>query len=541
MNRRELILKKSGVFLVALTLIVSMLAGCGGQQSSTADSKNKIIYAMSDEAETLDPTLNIYARSSNVLLNLFSGLFKVGPDGKLAPSMAESYTIDETGTKYTFKIRDNAKWSDGKPLTAQDFEYTFKRILNPDVASKAAYELYYIKNGKAYNDGNATADEVGVKALDDRTLEITLENPTPYFLDLLSSSSYLPVRKDIVEGNEGWTKSPETLISNGPFYMAEIKPKEKYVLKKNPHYVDADKVKLDTLEITFIDSPETELAAYQNNEIDISQNLTPEGMSQYKDSSEFHRVPRIGVYYLDINTSKDPFDDARVRKAFSISINREQLVTKILQTVGKPAFGFVPYGIPHGVEKDKDYRDVVGNLFTEDVSEAKKLLAEAGYPDGKDFPTVTYICMADQANKDLAQALQSMWKENLGVQVDIRTYESKLYWDEMHQGNFNIGWDGWTGDYLDPMTMLDQMESVNTETNNRWSNPEYDRLLEENRKTADQKIRMENFAKAEKLLMDEMPIIPLYFRETAYLCKPNIKGLLVDVSGHMIFEYAYKE
>ncbi|SFK43249.1 peptide ABC transporter substrate-binding protein [Brevibacillus centrosporus] len=551
--------KKMGLVLAALLAITSVTAGCSSSSSSgtttpqgqqqaapqaTAEKpavEQKIIYALSKEPEEMDPTLNVYARSSIVLQNLFRGLYKIDESGKKpVPSLAESYELDSTGTKYTFKLNKNAKWSDGKPVTAQDFEYSWKRVLNPDVASGAAFYLYYLKNGKAYNEKKASADDVGVKAVDESTLEVTLESPTPYFLELLCVTAYYPVRKDAVE-KEGWTKSPETYLTTGPFVLSELKPKEKYVLKKNPNYLEADKVKLDTLEIVFIESSEAELAAYTNDEIQVSDNMTPEGMKRFENTPEFFSVPRIGMQYFDFNASKKPFDDAKVRKAFSMAINREQIIKSIVQSVEKPAFGFVPYGIPDGVQKDKEYRDVAGNMFTENVDEAKKLLAEAGYPDGQGIPEITMIVMASQSDKDIAQALQSMWKQNLGVNVNIETFESKVYWDEIDNGSFNIASDGWTGDYPDPMTNLDIFESVNASDDIRWSNPEYDRLLDENRKISDQAKRMENYAKAEKILADEMPLMPLRFYEDQFLAKPNVKGVLKNYIGHTIFEYAHVE
>ncbi|WNC13871.1 peptide ABC transporter substrate-binding protein [Brevibacillus brevis] len=551
--------KRIGVMMAALLAITTVMAGCsssgttaGGQQQGQEQTapkaegekpavEQKIVYALSQEPEQMDPTLNVYARSSIVLQNLFRGLYKIDESGKKpVPALAEGYELDSTGTKYTFKLKPNAKWSDGKPVTAGDFEYSWKRVLNPDVASGAAFYLYYLKNGKAYNEKKAKAEDVGVKALDDTTLEVTLENPTPYFLELLCVTAYYPVRKDVAE-KEGWTKSPETYLTTGPFMLSELRPKEKYVLKKNPNYVDADKVKLDTLEIVFIESTEAELAAYTNGEIQVSDNISPEGMKQYQNTPDFYSIPRIGMQYYDFNASKKPFDDARVRKAFSMAINREQIIKNIVQSVEKPAFGMVPYGIPDGVQKDKEYRDVAGNLFSENVDEAKKLLADAGYPDGQGMPEVTMIVQANQTAKDVAQALQSMWKQNLGVNVNIQTFESKVYWDEIDNGNFNIADDGWTGDYPDPMTNLDIFESVNTSDDMRWSSAEYDRLLEENRKISDQAKRMENFVKAEKILVDEMPLMPLRFFEDQFLAKPNVKGVLKNYIGHTIFEYAHVE
>lgn len=552
--------KLVGLFF-KLSLVAVVVAGCSSSNTAAPSTNNntntpapaaqqpaestgkekKIVYALPSEPETLDPTLNVYSRSSIVMQNLFRGLYKISQDGLPVPSLASETKLDETGTKYTFKINPNAKWSDGKPVTAHDFEYSWKRVLNPDVASEAAFDLFYLKNGQAYNEGKATADQVGVKAVDDQTLEVELENPTTYFLNLLCATSYYPVRKDVVDGNDGWTKTPETYLVTGPFTLSEIHPKQKYVLKKNPNYLDADKVQLDTLEIVFIEAAEAELAAYTNGEIDVSDNINNESLQKYLNTPEFFAEPRIGTYYFDYNTSVKPFDDPRVRKAFAISINREAIVKNVLQSNEKIAFGFVPYGMPDLVDPTKEYRDVVGDLFKEDVAEAKRLLAEAGYPDGKGLPEIEFMTMSGNTDKDIAQALHSMWKENLGVEVTINILESKIYWDEMRMGNFMIARDGWTGDYLDPMTNLTLFETVNAKDGPRWSNAEYDALLKENREIQDQAKRAANYAKAEKILMDEMPVFPLYFYQDTYLAKPHVKGVMKNYIGHTYFEYATVE
>jgi oligopeptide transport system substrate-binding protein len=509
--------------------------------SLVAAPPQKLTYALSGDPQTLDPGLNQYFRASIVLHSLFTGLERMDPVGKPVPGMAASFTLDKTRTVYTFKIADGARWTDGKPVTAQDFEYSWKRVLNPKTASPSSWYLYYLKNGRVANEGKASLDDVGVKALDARTLRVDLENPTPYFLDLLCVSAYYPVRQDVVEGPEPWTRNVKTYLTNGPFSLAEARPKEKYVLQKNPNYLYASKVKLDTLEIDIIEAPEAQLAAYQTGEIQVFDDPTIEGVKKYQGTPELKAFPRIGVSYYDFNTSKKPFDDARVRRAFSLAINRDQIVKFVLQTNEKPAFGWVPFGVPDGVKKNKDYREVAGNIFTEDVAAARKLLADAGYPGGENLPKLTLICQANPAAKDVAQAMQAMWKANLGAVVDIRTIESKVYWAELHAGNFNIGADSWTGDYSDPMTNLEIFETNQNVQNNRWSNAAYDELIKANHSLADQKLRMANFIKAEKILAQEMPVLPAYYYSSRLVCKPNVKGVTKTYLGHTAFEFASVE
>ena len=476
-----------------------------------------------------------------MLKALFTGLEKLDPNGRPVPGMASGYKLDKTKTIYTFTIAEGAKWSDGKPVTAQDFEYSWKRVANPKTASPASFYLYYLKNGKAVVEGKVPVDQLGVQALDARTLKVTLENPTPYFPDLLCVTAYMPVRKDLVEGPEPWTKNLKTFIGNGPFRLTEYKPKQHYILTKNPYYLDAAKVKLDTLDIEVIEAQEAQLAAYQTNEIQAFEDPSVEGLRKYQGTPELNAFPRIGVYFYDFNTSVRPFNDARVRRAFSISINRAQLVKNILQTSEKPALGFVPYGINHGVQTTKAFRDVVGDPIKEDIGEGRKLMAAAGYPNGQGFPKATIICQANQQAKDLCQALQAMWKTNLGVTVDIQNFEPKVYWGQLHAGNFNIGADGWSGDYSDPMTNLEIFQSSQNTQNNRWSNPAYDSLIEANHKSSDQKVRMANFVAAEKILATDMPVMPAYYYLARVVCKPSVKGLFKTYLGHTCFEYAHIE
>lgn len=535
-------MKKLLCLTMILAVTVSLITGCGGDKSNEATKGDikKVSYALTQEPETLDPTMNVYSRSSIVLQNLFRGLYKKDANNMTVPALAESYTVSEDGLTYTFTLKSDLKWSDGTPLTAGDFEYSWKRVLNPETASQAAFELYYIKNGEEYNNGAASAEDVGVKAIDDATLEVNLVNPTAYFVDLTTSSQFFPVKKDIVEAEVTWTKSADTYVCSGPFMLKEIKPQEKYVLAKNPHYVDSANVKLDELDILFIDSAEAQLVAYKNNEIQVSDGIAAVALKEYESSPELNVVPRIGTYYLDINCEKEPFDDPRVRQAFSMAIDRNVVIDNIIQSDYEPAYGFVPYGIPYGLDAEKDYREVAGDLFKADLETAKALLSEAGYPNGEGFPVVDYKTLNSTTDTDIAQALQSMWKENLGVTVEITTYESKVYWDELHNGTYNICRDGWTGDYPDPMTNLSIFHINEVSDDIRWTSEgakEFSSLLDANKKTDDQEIRMANFIKAEQIMIDEMPAIPVYFMSNSYLAKENVTGVIKNLTGHTIFEY----
>lgn len=551
--------KRLSVFLCC-ALAAAVLAGCGGSggnsagkesqgtqaagEAGTADGK-VITYAMQKEPETLDPTMNNYANSSIVLQNLFTGLMQIGPDGSLINGCAESYTMSDDGLEYTFVLRDGLKWSDGSDLTAADFEYAWKRSLSPDTASPGAWYLFYLKNGEAYNDGTASADDVGVTAVDAKTLKVTLENPTAYFLDLAAITAYFPVKKDVVEAETAWTKSADSYVCNGAFRMKEINPQASYVLEKNTEYIDKDTVKLDGLKIVFIESAEAALSAYNAGEVDVLDNLIigTQAHTQYGGSEELKAYDLIGTCYYDFNCEKDYLSDKRVRTALSISLNRDVINQSIIASKPESAYAFVPHAIPYE-GSDQDFRTTVGNLITEDVEKAKALLAEAGYPNGEGFPTLKLITQNDQEKKDAAQAMQAMWKENLGVNVEIVTFEPKVYWDEQTAGNFDICYDGWTGDYPDPSTNLECFLLQRNETQCRWMNDkagEYDAMMKEARSLTDNEKRTELFVKGEKLLMEEMPVIPLYYRNAQLLVKPNCSNVLKSYIGHTIFKFADKQ
>ena len=543
--------------ILASVMAMSLLTGCGGGQDAAGDTTaaadgaqqagdaakpegNVLRYVMSGEPETLDPNMNNYASSSNVLLNLFTGLYQYSADGSgVEPACAESYTVSDDGLTYTFKLKEGLKWSDGSPLTAADFEYSWKRELKQETASTAAWQLYYIKNGEAYNNGQCEADEVGVKAIDDTTLEVVLNNPTPYFVNLTAANNFAPVKKEAVEGAEVWTKSAETYVCNGPFMMGEIKPQEGYTLVKNPNYVFADTVALDGVEMIFIEQAEAALSAYNAGDVDAMSggSIETQAMTQYDGSEELHSYDLIGTSYYDFNCEKE-YMTKEVRKALSMAITRDTINQVAVPSKPKSAYAFVPYGIPYADETD-DFRTKVGNnLVTEDVEAAKQLLADAGYPNGEGLPTLQLIITNTKENKDKAQILQALWKENLGVNVEIMTFESKVYWDEHAAGNFDIAFDGWTGDYPDPNTNLSIFNKSRMEKECRCRSEEalrYNDLLEEAATLADNNKRMELFVEMEQILMDEMPVMPVYFRNTMALVKPYVKGFTCDNSGHPLF------
>ena len=555
-------MKKTLCLLLGVMLFLScfyMIAGCSAptdeppststpgsdgsvSQTSGDEGKLKIIsYANGGEPPVLEPVMSNYAKTSILVYNLFCGLTRIGPEGVAELAYAESYTTSDDGLVWTFKLRPGAKFSDGTELTMYDFEKSFKYVLDPNTAAPGNDLKHYVKNALEYNEGKCSADDVGFKALDAETLEILLDNPTPYLLDLCCT--YIPLKVDEIKNNPDWAKDPATYIGNGAFRVKELNPQVSVVMERNPYYYDAENVKIDQVNFMFIDDATVELQAYRDGTLNVSDNLNAEAIATYKDTEEYQSVAKIGCKYFTFHCGN--VSDARVRRAMALAIDRQTIISNILGLTYTPATGIVPYGIHWG---DKQYRDVAGHLLTKNVEEAKQLMIDAGYPNGEGFPTLRMITQNNQEDIDTAQALQAMWKENLGIKTQITTYESAVYWDVFDTDDWDIGRDGWTGDYDDPTTntfLWEAYREVNSDgtlKDARWYNLpnsiKYDETMKKTYSELDYETRMNLFVEAEKTLLEDMPVIPLFFYDDSMLCKPEVTGVLKSYIDHVFFQYA---
>ncbi len=525
----------------ALLLAFALLLTTGILQASVvAEGENVIKYEIADDPQQMDPTLNTYSRSSIVLQNLFAGLYKLGPDGEsYIPGCAESYEVSEDGMTYTFQLKEGLLWSDGTPLTAQDFEYSWKRVLNPEVGSGSASDLWVLKNGKEYNEGTLTADDVGVKATDDKTLVVETSYYAPWFVTLTATTVFFPVKKDVVEATgDAWTKSVDTYVSNGAFMLTEYSSLDKLVMTKNPNYYAAADVKIDQLIYYIIADPTAVLVAYDNGELNVADDIDINAKNKYGETDQYVTSDRIGIQYWDFNTKLPEFSDARVRRAFSMSIDRQAVLTAVGLTSEVPVFGFVPDSQP-SLTTEGSYRSVAGNQFAEDVAAAQALLAEAGYEGGAGFPAVNIVCQNSDQQKLMAQILGEMWKTNLGIEYTITTYESSTYWDELANGNFSVGRNGYTCDYLDPSANLKIWVSGSNASENGWDDTTYDDMIAAASQIIDPAAREQALVAAEAYLCEQMPGMPMYTMTDDYLVKSELKGIVKNKIGHIYFEYAY--
>jgi oligopeptide transport system substrate-binding protein len=486
-------------------------------------------WNVATDLETLDPAKSTGIPEATVIYLLYEGLTQRDPQGRLVAGMAERWDVSKDGLTWTFTLRP-AKWSNGQTVTAADFEFAWKRALDPALAADYAYQLYYLKNGKAYNTG-AIKDpsKVGVVAKDARTLVVTLESPTPFFGDLLSFHTLMPVPKAVVTGNPTWAGKPETFVGNGPFIMKEWTRQNRIVVERNPNYWDAKNIKLDRIEFAMIEAESTALVQYEAGQLDGSSNVPVADIPRLLKTGDFKAMPYIGTYYYLFNTTHKPLDDARVRRALTYAINKTLITARITRAGEKPATAFVPPGI---VINGVDFRGAAGPLMpVYDPALAKKLLAEAGYPNGQGFPTLTILYNTSQRHKTIAEAVQEMWRQNLGINVNLANQEWKVYLQTRGQHNFDIARAGWIGDYRDPKTFLDMFITGSSFNEGLWTNKEYDRLIEATTKTADQAVRMRAFHEAEKIFVQDMPLAPVYFYVQPILYKTYVQGLATDPTG----------
>lgn len=513
----------------------------------------KLTWNIASDPRYIDPTLNSATNGSTVIRALFEGLTKMDPSGVVIPGVAESLPeVSSDGLVYKFKISSAAKWSDGKPVTANDFVYSYKRGLTPETAAEYAIELFNLKNGQAFNEGKVPFEEVGVKALDEATLELTLENPVSYFPELLTNSIYMPLREDIVSkpaaALDSWTRDPVTCIGNGPFILKEWTEKDKIVVVKNENWRGAADVKLDEITFKMIEEATTALADFRKGDLDYTEQPPTVEIAQLINEGLCKIFPYIGTYYLDINQSPElekvspeaakALSDVKVRKALSLAIDRQSIIDAITMAEEKPALGFVPFGI-----KDDKGQDFTNKSYfnDNDVETAKQLLADAGYPNGEGFPTLQYRYNTDERHKNIAEALQSMWKDNLNINVELSNEEWKTFQVTRTDKQYVMARDGWIGDYMDPNTFLELLHSKNGNNNSGYNNPAYDEKIEAAKKEVDKAKRVQLLRDAEAILMEDAPIIPIFYYTLPVAMQPYVKGVAKLPTGAVYFENVYIE
>lgn len=487
---------------VLAALLLATGSGC-----KKAGARAELVFLNGAEPETLDPALITGQPENRVVDALFEGLAAFDATATAKPGVAEKWKISPDGRVYVFHLRKNAQWSNGDPVTARDFVASWRRTLAPETASEYAYQLHYIKNGRPFNEGTLKDfGQVGVRAPDDFTLEVTLENPTPFFIDLCAFPTLYPVHIPTVERfGDDWIK-PGKIVSNGAYTLADWRINDHIRLKKNPHYWDAEHVAMRTVDVLPTARANTALNFYTSGLADLMMDkglVPPALLNELRKRPDFHSAPFLGNYFLRFNCLRPPFKDPRVRKAFSLVVDKQSLVEKITRAGELPASSLVPpdtagYQPPPGLQRDPEA--------------ARKLLAEAGFPGGKNFPLITYLYSEGELNEAIAVELQSMFQRELGVSLNLQRQEWKVYLNSMSRIDYDICRASWVGDYKDPNTFMDMFVTDGGNNRTGWSSKTYDALIADAGREVDQEKRFAIFRRAEKLLItDEAPICPLYF------------------------------
>lgn len=513
--------------IIIATLVISVLiTSCGKSINKVSSSSTKQVLRISlnNDPPMLDPQKATDMTSFEVLNAVFDGLVRIDKNGivKKGSGLAKDWTISPDKLIYTFYLKDNIKWSDGNPITAQDFEYSWKRALDPNTASEYAYIMYPIKNAEEYNSGKASANDVGIKALNSKTLKVTLERPTPYFLQLTSFITYLPVEKSLVEkAGDKLASTPDELVYSGPFKLKKWVHEQSLTLVKNNDYWDKSNVKLSEVDIDIIRDQNTLVQNYDSGRYDTI-NITSDLIDKYKGQVKYS--PSGSVDFVTFNNTNKIFKNENIRKAFCLAIDREQLTKNVLKDGSLPAYGIVPFGTPG---ENGDYRKEVGNLFKENTGTAKELLKKGmNELNITSLPEITLLASDTASGKKISQALQEYWKNNLGVNVNIQNMAFKVRLQKIKNKQYDLAFDDWFADYNDPMTFLDMWVTNGGNNDSGFSNSEYDNLIKEAQNTPDAKLRMNDMKKAEGILIDKMSIAPLYFPSISYVQKDYVQGYI---------------
>ena len=582
-------MKKLLSLLLSGALAFGLLAGCGGDSTTTAPEEttpaettpaettaNEITVNIASEPQTIDPALNSAVDGAIMINHMFEGLMRwedsgvetAGSDGtctnaQLGYGQAESYekVANEDGTvTYTFHLRDGIMWSDGQPVTASDFVYSWQRLVDPATAADYSYMIdcvvgaseiiYGTSTGEVDAEGNeiieyAEPSTLAVSAPDDQTFVVTITSDLPYFTEICAFPATFPVREDIVSDAQ-WTYDPATYISNGAYKMTSRVTNSEIVMEPNEHYYGVEDLGPDKITFKLMDDANAMLSGFNSGELDFIENMPTDEVAGLLASGDLKIVDYIGTYYVCYQTQKEPFDDPLVREAFTLAIDRTYIVEQITQTGQVEAGGFVPAGVydAEGATGD-DFRTVGGDYYAPtdadyeaNCERARELLAEAGYPNGEGFPVVTYLYNTDDSHKAVGEALQNMWQTVLGVTVQLDNQEWATFLQTRKDGDYSIARNGWIADYNDPMSFLDMWLTGGGNNDAQYANPEYDALIQQAKASTDPAERMQLMHDAEDIIIgQDYALCPLYFYTQKYMLADGITGMYYTPLGYFFFDH----
>ena len=520
-------LSKALAALLVVMLCVAAVACGGREREADLAAKNGILlYGNGAEPKSLDPHLVTGVPENHIISALMEGLISYHPTNDLEPEagVAERWEHNADFTVWRFHLRANARWSNGEPVTAGDFVYSWQRILSPALGAEYASMLYVIRNAEAFHQGRIRDfGQVGVRALNPRTLEVTLAGPTPSFLNMLKHYSFFPVNPRVVERFGGMTNrqnrwsTAENYVGNGPFRLTQWTTNQIIKVAKSPSYWDAARVRLNEIHFFPIENVRTEETAFLAGRLHLTSTVSPDRIATFRreNADQLRTDPYLGLYFYRINVTRPPFNDPRVREALNLAIDRRMIVERVAQGGQAAASGIVPPGMQNYPASEQ----VQFNL-----QRARQLLAEAGFPGGRGFPRKEILINTSEAHRKIAEAIQAMWRQNLGIEVGIYNQEWKVYLDSQSQLNFDLSRAGWIADYAYPMTFLEIFTTGNGNNDTGWSNAQYDSLIQQARTAQTEPQRMQLMQQAERVILTDLPVIPIYWYTRTYLKDPRVQG-----------------
>ncbi|MEC2799246.1 peptide ABC transporter substrate-binding protein [Bacillus thuringiensis] len=539
-------MKRKKSHLMVMALVTSLLLTACNNKADKSDievKKQVLNVTVSEEIPSLDTVKTTDGTSAHVMQNIFEGLYVLNDQDQPTPAIAKSFKRSEDGKKYTFDLRKDAKWSNGDNVTANDFMFAWKRAINPETASQYASMLFYVKNAKEINKGAMSLDELGVTVINDYKLEVELEQPIPYFLQLLALPIYLPQHESFLkEQGNNYALEPSNLIYNGPFVLEKWKHEQEFQLKKNATYWDQKKVKLDEINFHIVKDTMTAVNLYEAGDLDRVP-INSQVVDKYKGNKELHMSSDPGIAMLRFNEKNTALANKKVRQSISLALNKDDFVAHFINNGAKPASGLVPVGHVNE-ETGKDFRKENGDLSLYDLQKAKKIWEAAKKELGKDQVTIELLSYDDGTAKKIADYVKDQIEKNLKgatINTKIQPFKQKLKLETAQ--DYEISYAGWSPDYADPMTFIDMFESKSPYNQMSYSNPKYDEMVGKagNELMSDAKKRWETLGKAEKLFLEEdAGLVPLYQTGRLYVMKPNVKGIVKhNISSEYSFKWAY--
>ena len=547
---------KKWLSLLLLSVLVLVLAACTANEADestktddasdtegeVSTSDEKVLYLNnSNEPTSFDPSIGFDSVSWDPLNNLMEGLVRLDENLEPQPAMAESVDVSPDGLTYTFKLRD-AQWTNGDSVTANDFVYGWLHMLNPETASYSAFlATGYIEGAQAYNEGSGTAEGVAIKATDEKTFEVKLMAPFDGFLSMITLPTFFPVNEKVATENPQWFADAESFVGNGPFKLETWNHEENMIFVKSDTYWDKDAVKLDRIEWAMVNDSNTSYQMYQTGELDITS-IPAELADTLLDDSEAIIYDLAGTHFYRFNVTQEPFTNKKIRQAFSYAINSQEIVDYVVKTGNKVANGFVSYGFkgPDG----KDFRDAQGSLISHDAAKAKQLLEEGLAEEGwtlETMPKVELTYNTSDVLKSVAETIQSQVKQVLGVDLLIQNMEWSVFREDQVALKLQFSRSTFGHDYADPINALENFTTENTAMNRTgWSNAQFDELIAKARQEVDAQQRWNYLLEAERILIDEAPLVPLYFYNGAALQKSSVTGIIRPTVGSIELKKADK-